>query len=78
MDLDVRTGNKMLRGEPHRACICCGHPLLSTSKMNRASIAKTEAVTKQWLGQENSDGAVEVDMCLQCQIDRAAASKPLR
>jgi hypothetical protein len=40
--------------------------------MTRLTVTKAEAQSKQWPGEEKVDGSIEVNLCLQCQIDRAA------
>jgi len=72
LSLGVTTRNMMPVSEQPRACVCCGQRLPRASKMTRSTITKAEAHSKQWSGQEKADGFVEVDLCLQCQIDRAA------
>jgi hypothetical protein len=62
----------MLVGEQPRACVRCGQPLLRASRMDRSTVTKAEVQSKQWRGEEQANGSIEVDLCLQCQIDRAA------
>jgi hypothetical protein len=40
--------------------------------MDRSTVTKAEVQSKQWRGEEQANGSIEVDLCLQCQIDRAA------
>jgi hypothetical protein len=62
----------ILVGEQPRACVLCGQPLPRASKMTRLTVTKAEAQSMQWQGEPKVDGFIEVDLCLQCQIDRAA------
>jgi hypothetical protein len=59
-------------GERSRACVRCGQLLPPASKMTRLIVTKAEAQSNHWIGEEKADGFIEVDLCLQCQIDRAA------
>jgi len=45
------------------------------SKLTLVSVLRKEAEEKGWAGEENSDGTLTVDMCLQCQIDRSENQK---
>jgi hypothetical protein len=45
--------------------------LPSASTMSRTVVASTEAAANQWSGEDNADGTVSVNMCLQCQITRS-------
>jgi hypothetical protein len=71
MDFDTTKGS-----EVHQ-CVRCGKALPPASKMSRLAVTSAEATTNQWLGEENVDGTVSVEMCLQCQILRSARSERL-
>src|SRR5690348_17337812 len=58
-----------------RNCVICYQPLPARSKLTLASVSRSEAEQNGWGGQENSDGMMMVDMCLQCQIDRSKDQK---
>lgn len=58
-----------------RTCVICRQLLPPSSKLTLSRIAKEEAERNGWAGREDSDGAVIVDMCLQCQIDRSKRAK---
>jgi hypothetical protein len=59
-------------GEQSRACVRCGQPLPPASKMTRLIVTEAEAQSNHWIGEEKADSSLEMDLCLQCQIDRAA------
>ena len=54
-----------------QSCVICHQPLPRNSKLTSVSVPRGEADRKEWSGQENPDGTVMVNMCLQCQIDRS-------
>jgi hypothetical protein len=58
-----------------RNCVICHQPLPPRSKLTLASVPQNEADENGWAGQTTSDGTLTVDMCLQCQIDRAKNQK---
>jgi hypothetical protein len=58
-----------------RECVNCHQPLPLGSKLTLTSVSQEEAERNGWIGQENSDGTLTVDMCLQCQINRSKNKK---
>jgi hypothetical protein len=52
-------------------CVSCGQPLPAGSKLTRYRMPVGEAEQHGWPTQQNPDGTVTVNMCLQCQIHRA-------
>ena len=54
-----------------RSCVACGQVLPKGSKLTSYRASGAEAVREGWRRQDNGDGTVTVDMCLQCQITRA-------
>ena len=63
-------------------CVVCGQKLPSVSKLTRREILVEEAEEKGWHGESSAElergGVIEVQMCMQCQIDRAEALKGRR
>jgi hypothetical protein len=58
-----------------RSCVDCHQPLPPRSKLTLASVPLEETELNGWTGQQNPDGTITVDMCLQCQIDRSKDRK---
>jgi hypothetical protein len=60
----------MLQGQ-ERLCDGCGQKLPRQSKLSQQAVPKTEAGAMGAEGQENPDGTVTIDLCLNCRVARA-------
>jgi hypothetical protein len=66
---------KLMALYEQRACVNCQQPLPPRSKLTLATVPRDESERNGWTGQQNSEGTMTVDMCLQCQIDRSNRRK---
>lgn len=61
-----------------RTCVSCHQPLPPRSKLTLATVPQEEGERNGWTRQQDSEGTMTVDMCLQCQIDRSKSRKDAR
>jgi len=54
-----------------RFCDGCGQKLPPGSKLSQQVVAKEEALRYRTGAPANADGAVTLDLCLQCRVNRA-------
>lgn len=64
----------MQLAEKQNSCVSCGQSLPKGSKLANCRVPKAEAESHGWSGDDAGDGAVVVQMCLQCQITRSKAT----
>jgi hypothetical protein len=64
-----------MNGPVQRNCVSCGQILPSMSKMSRVPLPAAEVAQNGWPGEQNPDGTVTVDLCMQCRIVRAERLK---
>jgi hypothetical protein len=57
--------------DPDRFCDGCGQKLPATSKLSSQVVSKEEAAAYRSGAQQNPDGTVMIDLCLQCRVNRA-------
>jgi hypothetical protein len=57
--------------DPDRFCDGCGQKLPATSKLSSQVVSNTEAAAYRSGAQQNPDGTVMIDLCLQCRVNRA-------
>jgi hypothetical protein len=60
---------------PAATCVQCGQTIPGTSKLADVAMPESEARERNWQGTPNPDGTVTVKLCIQCQVNRAEASK---
>ena len=66
---------KLMALYEQRSCVSCHQPLPPRSKLTLSCVPREEAERNGWIGQQNSDATIAVDMCLQCQIDRSKSRR---
>ncbi len=56
-------------------CVQCGKTIPGMSKLAEHVVSASEANERNWACRANLDGTVTVRMCIQCQIQRAEATR---
>jgi hypothetical protein len=75
--LSVKMGAEILHvttATEARRCLACGKPLPPKSKMTVAVVSQEEADRRGWAGSKNTDGTVNVDLCLSCQMTHTSSA----